>query len=297
MGLLALTVSLVACSSSAQDTPRAALAMDEAPYDFTQPTAILKLSNRLDEISGLTTISDELLAAVEDEEGEVYFLDVASGEILDKKKFHKDGDYEGIERVGDQLYVLQSDGDLFAMPDWRADELKAEKFETALRQRNDTEGLAYDATHHRLLIACKEDPGDGYDGFRTIYAFDLATETLDETPAFRINLAALEAQAPADNAVNTALRNLLRPLADVDRFKPSALAVHPLTGDLYVLSSVLKVLVILDAEGHLAAVWPLPEDDHAQPEGLAFLSTGDLLIANEEASNNRGTLVRYTYRP
>ena len=51
----------------------------------------------------------------------------------------------------------------------------------------DTEGLAYDAANHRLLIACKEFPGKDLKGYKAIYAFDLKQKRLLPEPTFKID--------------------------------------------------------------------------------------------------------------
>lgn len=254
----------------------AALSSPSAPYDFNQPAALRYLPDDLEEISGLTLIDDRTLAAIQDEDGEVFFIDWETGDVSDSPKFEGDDDYEGIERVGDRLYVLRSDGTLFEIEGWRGDDLEVDRHKTDLDEDQDTEGLAYDALANRLLIACKEDPGKRLKDVRAIYAFDLAEQELRDEAVFAIPLAAFGSEGEA--------------------FKPSALAVHPGTGQIYVVSSVHKVIVVLERDGTMAAVWPLPEGLLPQPEGLAFRSNGDLFIASE-GQGARGRIALYTYRP
>jgi DNA-binding beta-propeller fold protein YncE len=65
------------------------------------------------------------------------------------------------------------------------------------------------------------------------------------------------------------------------RFKPSASAVNPLNGDIYMVSAVNKVLVVADSAGTVQDVYQLNPSLYRQPEGIAFTPTGDLLISNE----------------
>ena len=86
---------------------------------------------------------------------------------------------------------------------------------------------------------------------RAVYAFSLATQTLSAAPVFTLDRTRLDDDAP---------------------FKPSALAVHPATGEIYVLSSVRKALAVLGADGTLRAAVQLPADLYAQPEGHRVLA-------------------------
>jgi uncharacterized protein YjiK len=70
--------------------------------------------------------------------------------------------------------------------------------------------------------------------------------------------------------------------------------VHPVSGEVYLLSSVTKAVVVLGPDGGLRHVWPLPEDRFEQPEGLAFLPSGDLFIASEGV-DGPGRLYRFAY--
>ncbi|MEM9664592.1 MAG: SdiA-regulated domain-containing protein [Bacteroidota bacterium] len=272
LGTLTVLVLLGAtCASALMPQP-------PPPYLFDAPALWVELPKDLDEISGLDRVDDRTLVAVQDEDGIVYHLDAETGALLREVEFEDDGDYEGIAHVAGRLFVLRSDGRLYELSDVRADAPKVREHRTPLDDDQDTEGLVYDAQTHRLLIACKEEPGPGAPepGVRTIHAYSLEIESMAAEPAFVLD------------------RDRLR--ADGRAFKPSALALHPLTGRLYVLSSVRRALAVLEPDGQLYAVWDLPKSLLAQPEGLAFLSNGDLFVASE-ADGEKAVLARFAYQP
>lgn len=271
--------------------PDAPPALD-APYALDAPDAGFVLPGVLEEISGLTLLDDGHLGAVQDEDGTLFVLDAGTAEVVGRHSFAGAGDYEGVAQVGARTAVLRSDGRLFIIPDWRAERSEAEALDTGLHADCDAEGLAFDG--ERLLIACKESPGRGRRGARAIFAFDLARNALLPEPAYLLHADSLA--RPGGTALDERVRALARPLADINAFKPSALAIHPLSQQRYVLSSVRKLLVVLDPDGTLAAVWPLPERLLPQPEALAFLPDGTLWIASE-AAGGRPVLLRYSYRP
>ncbi len=291
--LLVLTAAaVVSAVVSAGPALRGALpaAPAVAGYDLERPDDVFELPRDLEEISGLTVLDERHLGAVQDEKGRLYVLEMATGKVVREARFEDDGDYEGIEWTPDGVYVLKSNGTLYRIDNWIADDLEVDTYDTPLSGKYDTEGLAYDADRNRLLIACKEYAGPGLDDKKAIYAFDLATRTLHPEPAFIIDLAAVRASDP--NPVNRAIRNALASIRDLSGFKPSALAVNPANGYLYVVSSVLKTIVVLDAAGEPMAMVPMPEALFSQPEGIAFAPSGDLFISNEGAGS-RGTLLRF----
>lgn len=274
------------------ERPRAAPApaLPPAVYDLERPDAVFKLPRSLTEISGLTVLDARHLGAIEDETGQLYILDVETGEVVRKTRFGKDADYEDLELTPDGLFILQSNGTLHHIDDWRADKLDATPIKTGLSARHDTEGLAYDATHNRLLIACKEFAGPGLKNKRAIYAYNLATGALSPEPVYVIDL---EAVAHLEtHPLNRTIRSALGPLLDVSAFKPAALAIHPGNRQMYLISSVLKIVVVLTPDGDLLAAVPIPKNLFRQPEGMTFTSNGDLFIANE-GGEGRATLLRF----
>ena len=295
--LLGVTTSACAQEGSlqAQDAASPSETLAAPPYTFDRPDTLFRLPNSLREISGLTVLDDQTLGAVQDEKGKLYLLNIHTGEVEDDPRFDKDGDYEGLARVGDRVFVLRSNGTLYEITNWRAKKLETVKHKTPLGAKHDTEGLAYDATNARLLIACKEFAGKGLKNRKAIYAFDLETETLLDEPVFTIDTRAFTEQTDA-GGINDQIRRAVQPAIDLSGFKPSALGLHPITGELYVLSSVRKALVVLNAEGVITAVWVLPKKRFRQPEGLAFLPNGDLFIASE-GSGKKAVLMRFNYHP
>ena len=242
------------------------------PYDFDAPDAAFYLPRALREISGLTVLPDGALGAIEDEHGELYVLDPDSATVIEQHRFHGRGDYEGLAAVGEAVWVLQSDGDLFEVTDARSDAPHAERHRTGLHRSCDAEGLEYDPAEERLLIVCKEDAGPELPGIRAIYAFHLSSLDRSPNPVFRLDRAVLDAPS--------------RP------FKPSALARHPRTGQFYVLSAVRHALAVLNPDGSLAAALALPAARYPQPEGLAFSPDGTLFLSSE-GRTGPATLFRF----
>ena len=131
-------------------------------YDFSSPDVEFKLDNDLVEISGLTLFDENHLAAIEDEHGKFYLIEIETGEISAVHRFAGKDDYEGIEMAGERLFALRSDGQIREIKNYDTDNPDSDKIETHLHSKCDAEGLAHDAAGNRLLIACKEHPGKGF---------------------------------------------------------------------------------------------------------------------------------------
>lgn len=265
--------------------------LDHASHTFTLPQA-------LHEISGLDISPDgKALVAVNDETGQIFLLDKVSGTLLQEIPFWKDGDYEGVEFVGDQVFVVKSSGTLYQIIHPGSEAQEVVKFDSPFGKSYDIEGLALDPTQNRLLVACKGD--SGIPDARAIFPFSLDSMRYDTIPAFVITrdsiLAFLQANPVLDRWEK--LTQLFDPQEPELAFSPSGIAFHPLTGELYALSSVGKLLVVIDpATGSVRHIQKLDKKVHVQPEGICFDTDGTLYISNEGKSGD-AKIHRFAYQP
>jgi hypothetical protein len=196
------------------------------PYQLAEPSQTWKLPFELVEISGLGFIDDQRLACVQDEKGIIFIFNLDEGIVESEIVFGEDGDYEGIEIVGRDAWILKSNGTLFRVADFlekKGSDVK--KFPTALSGKNDTEGLAFDPLNQNLLIACKEHPfldeSDGRNS-KAIYSFSIESGNLDTKPFLIIN------------------PDTLRSHTGKVVFKPSGIAIQPVTGHIFILVQQAK---------------------------------------------------------
>lgn len=264
------------------------------PYQVNEPDQVLTMAEELKEISGLGLTEDgQYLVAVQDENGIIYYLDKNTGAIQQQIKFKDDGDFEGIEVVGKTTYVVKSTGTIYEVPE-NGQEVKKYNFE--LSSKNDVEGLAFDAKNNRLLLACKNKSGTDEeevkvaDNKRGIYAFDLDKKTLSEKPVYIITPQSVQDYLSA--LPNTSSKEkMLERFSEGDmKFAPSAIAVHPQSGNLYVLSAVGNILLVLDADGNVLQVEKLKKKIHLQPEGICFDKDGTMYISNEGRDGEPGKI-------
>jgi uncharacterized protein YjiK len=254
------------------------------PYDLQNPTLTINLvSEDLQEISGISPTDEPgKYLAIADERGEIFFVDGNGGGAISRRVlFREKGDFEGVEMVGDILWAVKSDGKVFEVSDWKNTPPKVAEYDTPLHKSDDVEGLGYDAGRHALLLACKGDPDSGY--LRNIYAFNLKTKELDPKPLYAID----------PNEVNK-----LVPYGETEKhdyFSPSGVAIHPKTGEVYVISAALKRLVVLNKEtGKIISANRLEKKLLPQPEGIAFDRDGNLHLSSE-GKKGEGLLLKFNY--
>lgn len=291
--LIILFLQLFRCSScfASPDggTPR-------TRYDFSKADTVLTLPDTLREISGLTVIDATTFACIQDENGILFIYDLVNNRIKNQFVFNLDGDYEGITRVGNTIYILRSDGVLFEIEDYQAGSFKLISYATGIPAENN-EGLCYDADHHRLLIACKGKTGKGpvLKDKRLIYAFDLHTKKLVTQPVYQFNVQLIR-QFADEHQINTAVKSKKRGRSAERfvKFSTSAICIHPFSKKLYLLSAADHLLFIFNPDGQIEQIEALDPVRFNKAEGITFFENGDMLITNE-GQDKKPTLFRFNY--
>ena len=178
-------------------------------------------------------------------------------------------------------------------------ERKIKKYNTLLKEKNDTEGMAFDPISNSLLVACKGSPSidkeNLYEGYKAIYAFDIEKEKLDTSPKFLINLKRLDSYMDKNAFARLSLKvaKRLRLIESETSFQPSGISIHPLSGEIYVVSSVGKLLIVLNRSGKVLDVRELDPKLFRQPEGICFSPVGDMYISNE-GQGGRGYILKFS---
>lgn len=268
------------------------------PYSIFSADKTYKLKNELREISGLTYYNEHSLLCVNDEKGIIYKYNLKKKEITKKYKFDRSGDYEGIEMVGNQVYVLRSDGSIFAVDHMKDENILSVKNKTLLNAGNNTEGLGFDSKDNSLLIACKGNSGINkkFKGKKAIYKYSLDSNILSTSPSYLIDQKRIRKILKFSGYTNfsATLLEIINPSEGDVSFQPSAIAVHPITNNLYVLASVGKLLVVLNPKGEFLAVVKLKRKLFRQPEGICFSPDGTMFISNE-GKGGAANIYKFTY--
>jgi len=239
-----------------------------AGYNLNRPH-VTKMGNELREISGISLLNGNAgrFYAINDEEGKLYTFS-----LQEKKttviKFAKPGDYEDISITANTIIVMKSNGELFYFPVNFSETTENPKVVDVLKSalpKNEYEGLYADVSG-RLYVLCKNCSVDEPEKEVSIYSLskDSSGSYFQDT-IYHINV--------------TAIGTLLK--ESKLRFMPSALAINPLNGDWFILSSINKMLVVTDNNFSVKEAYKLDPSLFRQPEGIIFDKDGNMYISNE----------------
>jgi len=293
--LLALIV-FAACNNPIDEGKKSD---EEAKTKVIAPTKnkVHELPAELNEISGITFLSDTVLVGIQDEEGILYYYNLVQDKIIRKQTFAGSGDYEDLVKAGNDMYAITSDGILSQIKNFASSNPVLSVIKTPFSKKNDTEGMAYDAKNHRLLIAPKELGLDGNETTKEIYGFDLKTMQFQSKPVFSIRLDEISSQF-SGSALEESSKKFLKAIGNQNMnkvFRSSAITINEKTGEAYVLSSLNGLIMILSPGGELTKIIQFSGAEYKQPEGIAFAPNGKLYISNEGGKSGIGNIIELTH--
>lgn len=238
-------------------------------YKLNEPSAVWEMPEVLNEISGIEIINNQEMICHNDEDGNLFVYGLHSKIVEKTIPFAKNGDYEDVAIKGNTAFVLQSDGTIFEVQNY-LDIPKTIKHKTFLTEDDNAEGLFFDAEKNRLLVACKENSKEKKGkGTKYVYEFLLDENTLNPNPILTISQ---------------------NDIGSKSQFSPSGIAIHPITKNIFVITSAGKMMAEFSLQGKLLNVFDLDYPHFQQPEGISFSKMGDLFISNEAKGNNANIL-------
>lgn len=242
------------------------------------------LPGKLAEISGLAYLTNHTFLCVQDEKGVLYFYNTAKKEIEHKIKFGKSGDYEGVTVIDSTAYVIRSDGKLYEIEISGDSIPEINNYKLPFKSSNNLEGLSKGHRRNTLYIACKDNPeifDNGVEG-RAVYEYDISSQKVDPKPI-----------------INFTKKKFIEKLYSYDLkpsnhtpIKSSGIAIHPITKDIFLISSVGKLLIVLDKKGNIKDMATLKRKMLVQPEGICFDKEGNLFISSE-GRGGKGYILKF----
>lgn len=243
-----------------------------APYNFLQPDKVYDMPDLLKEISGIAFANKNTMYCVQDELGIVFKYDILKEDISGMFRFTDIGDFEDLTVKDEYVYVLRSDGTLFWFNHQNFDG-KINQVVVPLNCMN-IEGLDYNPVNNQLYLACKDPLIDLQNQDRTVFSIS-ADKPSNPQVALVI---------PSDQINSMLAQNYPGINNSRMQMNPSAIAIHPQTGEKYVLSAAGRLVAVFNKQ-QLTHVYPLPAEIYYKPEGIAFSPDGDLFISSEGIKN------------
>ncbi len=268
--LFFLMVLLIACNDKKE------VVSSPAGYDFSNPI-VVKLPLELDEISGLSYYAkDKSIFAINDEKGQLYKITPFPTLQVRHWKISSKADYEDIVLLDSTFYILQSRGIMTVVKFFTQDTVSADDIPFPNKGKMEFETLMYDSSTNKLELICKNCDEDKKKEV-SIYTFDPQTNQFEDS-ARVMNITAV-----------------FEKMDDKFHLRASAAAIHPFTGEMYMISAINKLLVVFDKQHNVKSFHKLT-GLFKQPEGMTFSDNGALIISNEAADVGTANLLIFNYK-
>jgi uncharacterized protein YjiK len=252
---------------------------DSADYAISSPK-VISLPEILDEISGIAYYAkDTSVFAIIDEDGILFKIPLKNPKGYRQWKFDKKRDFEELVLVDSTFYALVSNGDIETIK-FGQDKIETTKsnFSEDSKAVNEFESMYWQDDSTGLVILCKSCDADPKKSFSS-FKFNPRDTSKTYASHITFDMSALESKLNVDK-----------------HLKASAAAVHPITKDIYIISSIQKLLVITNSKGEFKELIQLDPGIYKQPEGLTFTPEGDLIISNEFANDGFANLLLLKYK-
>ncbi|MCP4120143.1 MAG: hypothetical protein GY751_00125 [Bacteroidetes bacterium] len=260
-----------------------------------KPDRKLELKSDLDEISAISWIGNKQLAAIQDEKGILYTVSTKNGEIKSKFSFGDKMDYEGLARRKDRLFALSSNGVLYTIDPKKVSSGEA-PIRLSVESKAELEGICYDDVRKHFLLAYKTSEGISSTDQRHVYVYKAGRKYHSRVPFLTISNQKIRKFMERSEHQSRKLGELVDDHKSKSEaiFQPSDIAVHPITGHIYLVSAVNELLLVVDpGNKEIVYLHQFDKDHLNQPEGITFDSDGDLYISSEKGSASKARILRF----
>jgi hypothetical protein len=247
-------------------------------YSQSNPS-ILYLPSTISQLSGIVYYpKDQSIFCIDDNVGMLFKFPLYKKKMLQQWPFSSKTDFEDLVLHDSTFYALKSNGDVTAFY-YRNDSTIIDTFTTGTGIKvREFEAMLFDSLRNQLLLVCK-DCEDDPQNTTSVWGLDFGNKALSDSPVFVIQGSQIEKLFGKK----------------LTKFKPSAAAVHPVTGDFYYVSAINDILLVTDRNGVVKEATALDKILFKQPEGLTFMPDGTMLVSNEFAEMGTATILLYPY--
>ena len=244
---------------------------------------VYNLPSELNEVSGLAVAGPDSVFTHDDEYAIIYEFRLRDGHMLRTFALGEptiEGDFEGIAVWAGQVFLVTSDGLIYAArPGRNGERVPYRVYDSGIGPRCEIEGLSQSPDPDELLLLCKRFRNDSEEARLEIYRWKIGRDRAEAAPFLSLPL---ETLMPGD---------------ELAEFRPSGLEFDPASGQLLVISARARTLLVLDRAGRFIERKRFQANRHPETEGITVMPDGRLVLADEGSKTREGRLTTYRLRP
>ncbi|MFM6935358.1 MAG: hypothetical protein ACKOXP_07930 [Flavobacteriales bacterium] len=257
---------------------------EDGYFDLQHPNSVATLPMGVQPFSDVTLLDSTHLVGLNQENGALYMYDLEAKSVSPFLPWDFGAKICNISNIDSTLLLVDDAKHIhFLSAPYDSSSLKTLNLEN--EQFEASSMCVHKETNRLFLIASNEEHVEGYSN-SSVYAYNLNQRKLNAQPLFSISAEDIEAFAIKNN--------LIVPQSDLSiaddtlesmNFTPSAIAVHPKTNEIYILSSADHSLVVFNQFGEIVNFTSLDKATFTNPSAMTFKKNGDLVITDGNLMN------------
>jgi len=257
---------------------------EDGYFDLQHPNSIQTLPMGVQPFSDVTLLDSTHLIGLDQESGSMFVYNLADNSVSPFLPWDLGSKICNISTVDSTLLLVDDAKHIhFLSSPYDAASLTTLNLEN---EQFEAVSVCFHQESHRLfLMTSNEERTEGYSN-SSVYAYNLNQRKLNAQPLFSISGEDIEAFAIENK--------LIAPHSDLSitddtletmNFTPSAIAVHPKTNEIYVLSRADHSLAVFNQFGEIVNFTSLDKTMFSDPSAMTFKKSGDLVITDGNLMN------------
>lgn len=253
---------------------------EDGYFDLAAPATISNLPMGIIPFSDVSMMDSTHLVCIDSKSGGVLFYDLTLNTVSNPLELGVNRQFTDVSMIDSTLILFDADKKVhFLLPPYDSTSFIASD---ELQEDFNSSGICLHESTKRLFMLGELQERENGEFSCSIYAFNLNRHKLREEPLFDINTADIELFAMNNNLLLPRKITSEGDTIDGLNFKPTAMAIHPKTNEIYVLSSEDRSLVVFNQFGDIVNFTTLDATNFYKPTGMTFHKNGNLLITNSD---------------
>ena len=254
---------------------------EDGYLNLAQSDQISLLPMGIESFSDITFLDSTILICLQEDKSSLVLFDLSSNQVSTPITINLPNKIIDFSRIDSTIILLDNQVQVhFLLPPYDSSSLVTEN--DILGDWKSAATCIHESTK-RMFILTQNNFDVDNPVSNSIYTYTISKRKLNEKALFDISISDIEMFAIENNIATP--QNKFTDLSDSLSqliFNPSAMAIHPKTNEIYILSSENRSIVVFNQFGEVQDLFFLDEKLVSNPKAMTFHPSGDLLISNSD---------------
>ena len=254
---------------------------EDGYLNFAQSDQISLLPMGIESFSDIAFLDSTILICLQEDKSSLVLFDLSSNQLSTPITINLPNKIIDFSRIDSTIILLDDQVQVhFLLPPYDSSSLVTEN--DILGNWKSAATCIHESTK-RMFILTQNNLEIDNPISNSIYTYTISKRKLNEKALFDISISDIEMFAIENNIATP--QNKFTDLSDSLWqliFNPTAMAIHPKTNEIYILSSENRSIVVFNQFGEVQDLFFLDEKLVSNPKAMTFHPSGDLLISNSD---------------